>query len=159
MKNTGVVRKVDELGRLVLPRELRRTLRIEEGDALEFLVDDKNRRIALRKYRMQECLFCMSLEQLSYYQGHFICNDCLLEVSQAVRQTTVQPYESREEQWQGPGSAPGPVPVRGKAITRLRAAMETYPNAKNSEWARLIGVTPGRVSQLLATLGKKEKRG
>lgn len=158
MKNTGVVRKVDELGRLVLPRELRRTLRIEEGDALEFLIDDKNRRIALRKYRMQECLFCLSLEQLSYYQGHFICNDCLLEVSQAVRQATDRHFDSSEEQWQAP-PAPGPVSVRGKAITRLRAVMETYPDAKNSEWARLIGVTPGRVSQLLATLGKKEKRG
>lgn len=41
MKSTGIVRKVDELGRIVIPKELRRTLNIEEGDPLEIFVDGK----------------------------------------------------------------------------------------------------------------------
>ncbi|MDX8047521.1 AbrB/MazE/SpoVT family DNA-binding domain-containing protein [Gracilibacillus sp. S3-1-1] len=49
MKSTGIVRKVDELGRVVIPIELRRTLGIEEKDALEIYVDDE--RIILQKYK------------------------------------------------------------------------------------------------------------
>jgi AbrB family transcriptional regulator, transcriptional pleiotropic regulator of transition state genes len=49
MKSTGIVRKVDELGRVVIPIELRRTLGIAEKDALEIYVDDE--RIVLKKYK------------------------------------------------------------------------------------------------------------
>jgi AbrB family transcriptional regulator, transcriptional pleiotropic regulator of transition state genes len=49
MKSTGIVRKVDELGRVVIPIELRRTLGIAEKDALEIYVDDD--RIVLKKYK------------------------------------------------------------------------------------------------------------
>ncbi|MGN8648215.1 AbrB/MazE/SpoVT family DNA-binding domain-containing protein [Gracilibacillus sp. HCP3S3_G5_1] len=49
MKSTGIVRKVDELGRVVIPIELRRTLGIQEKDALEIYVDDE--RIILQKYK------------------------------------------------------------------------------------------------------------
>lgn len=49
MKSTGIVRKVDELGRIVIPIELRRTLGIAEKDALEIYVDDE--RIILKKYK------------------------------------------------------------------------------------------------------------
>ncbi|UTR12430.1 AbrB/MazE/SpoVT family DNA-binding domain-containing protein [Evansella sp. LMS18] len=49
MKSTGIVRKVDELGRVVIPIELRRTLDIAEKDALEIYVDDE--RIVLKKYK------------------------------------------------------------------------------------------------------------
>ncbi len=49
MKSTGIVRKVDELGRVVIPIELRRTLGINEKDALEIYVDDE--KIILKKYK------------------------------------------------------------------------------------------------------------
>ncbi|GKU85033.1 AbrB/MazE/SpoVT family DNA-binding domain-containing protein [Niallia sp. NCCP-28] len=49
MKSTGIVRKVDELGRVVIPIELRRTLGIAEKDALEIYVDDE--KIVLKKYK------------------------------------------------------------------------------------------------------------
>ena len=61
MKSTGIVRKVDELGRIVLPIELRRTLDIEEKDALEIYVEDDS--IILRKYQ-QSCIFCDSTRDL-----------------------------------------------------------------------------------------------
>ena len=55
MKSTGIVRKVDELGRIVLPIELRRTLDIAEKDAIEIYVDGES--IILKKYE-PTCIFC-----------------------------------------------------------------------------------------------------
>ncbi|HBP64863.1 MAG TPA: AbrB family transcriptional regulator, partial [Desulfosporosinus sp.] len=55
MKSTGIVRKVDELGRIVLPMELRRTLGIAEKDAMEIYVDQE--KIILKKYE-PACVFC-----------------------------------------------------------------------------------------------------
>lgn len=61
MKSTGVVRKVDELGRIVIPIELRRTMGIEEKDALEIYVD--NEKIILKKYE-PACIFCGNAEEV-----------------------------------------------------------------------------------------------
>ena len=57
MKSTGIVRKVDELGRIVLPIELRRTLEIADRDPLEIYVEGSS--IVLKKYR-PTCIFCDS---------------------------------------------------------------------------------------------------
>ena len=78
MKATGIVRKVDELGRIVLPIELRRTLDIEERDPLEIYLDED--RIVLQKYE-PACLFCGSARCLLHYKGKNICNDCAKEIS------------------------------------------------------------------------------
>jgi len=77
MKSTGVVRKVDELGRIVLPIELRRTLDIAEKDALEIFVDGD--KIVLRKYE-PACIFCGNARDVVYYKGKNICKDCLDEL-------------------------------------------------------------------------------
>ncbi len=74
MKSTGIVRKVDELGRIVLPIEMRRTLDIAEKDALEIYVDADN--IILRKYQ-PACIFCDSMKNVITFQGKNICSDCL----------------------------------------------------------------------------------
>lgn len=73
MKSTGIVRKVDELGRIVLPIELRRTLGIDEKDSLEIFIDNDN--IILRKYN-PGCIICGSLECLDYINGKPIYLDC-----------------------------------------------------------------------------------
>lgn len=70
MKSTGIVRKVDELGRIVIPIELRRTFGIEIKDALEIYVDGE--RIILKKYE-PDCIFCGNAEDISNYQGKNIC--------------------------------------------------------------------------------------
>lgn len=81
MKSTGIVRKVDELGRVVIPIELRRTLDIEEKDALEIYVD--NDRIVLRKYE-PACIFCGNAEGVVNYKGKNVCRQCLAEMGQKV---------------------------------------------------------------------------
>jgi len=77
MKSTGIVRKVDELGRIVLPIELRRTLDIAEKDTLEIYVEGSS--IVLRKYR-PTCIFCDSAKNISVFNGKNICAKCLKEL-------------------------------------------------------------------------------
>lgn len=81
MKSTGVVRKVDELGRIVIPIELRRTMGIEEKDALEIYVD--NEKIILRKYE-PACIFCGNAEDVLNYKGKNLCRNCLTELTKQV---------------------------------------------------------------------------
>ena len=78
MKSTGIVRKVDELGRIVLPIELRRMLDIAERDELEIYME--NDRIILRKYE-PSCIFCASENGLVSYKGKNVCKDCMRTLS------------------------------------------------------------------------------
>lgn len=77
MKSTGVVRKVDELGRIVIPMELRRTLDISKKDALEIYVDGS--KIVLKKYE-PACIFCGSAEDMVNFKGKNLCKHCLNEI-------------------------------------------------------------------------------
>lgn len=75
MKSTGVVRKVDELGRVVIPIELRRTLGIQEKDPLEIYVD--NEKIILKKYE-PACVFCGNASDVQHFRGKLVCRECAL---------------------------------------------------------------------------------
>ncbi len=77
MKSTGIVRKVDELGRIVLPKELRRTLDIEPKDPLEIYVDGN--KIILKKYD-PACIFCGNAGDVVVYKDKNICSECLREL-------------------------------------------------------------------------------
>ena len=74
MKSTGIVRKVDELGRIVIPAELRRTLNIEIKDPLEIYVDGDQ--VILKKYEPC-CIFCGDAKDIENYKGKNICKKCL----------------------------------------------------------------------------------
>ena len=77
VKATGIVRKVDELGRIVLPIELRRTLDIAERDPLEIYVEGSA--IVLKKFR-PACVFCDSIRDVSVFKGKNLCGKCLREL-------------------------------------------------------------------------------
>ena len=79
MKSTGIVRKVDELGRIVLPIELRRTLDIAEKDSLEIYVDEDA--IILRKYQ-PACIFCDNAKDIVVFKGKNICPECVKEIAE-----------------------------------------------------------------------------
>jgi len=74
MKSTGIVRKVDELGRIVLPMEIRRSFDIAEKDALEIYVDGDT--IILKKYT-PTYIFCDNASDVIIYKGKNICLDCM----------------------------------------------------------------------------------
>ena len=75
MKSTGIVRRVDELGRIVLPIELRRSLNINERDTLEIFVDDE--KIILKKYEPAD-IFTGSMDDLIEYMGKKISKESIL---------------------------------------------------------------------------------
>ncbi len=77
MKSTGIVRKVDELGRIVLPSELRKTLNINVKDSLEIYTSGDS--IILKKY-LPSCIFCGNSENISEFKGKNICNTCLKQI-------------------------------------------------------------------------------
>ncbi|MFX0547977.1 AbrB/MazE/SpoVT family DNA-binding domain-containing protein [Hathewaya histolytica] len=77
MKSTGIVRKIDELGRIVIPIELRRTLDIEIKDSLEIFVEGEH--IILKKYN-PSCIFCGDARDVINYKSKNICKSCLLEL-------------------------------------------------------------------------------
>ncbi|MBS3943188.1 MAG: AbrB/MazE/SpoVT family DNA-binding domain-containing protein [Dethiobacter sp.] len=74
LKSTGIVRKVDELGRVVIPIELRRTLGIEVKDALEIYVDGE--KIILKKYE-PACIFCGNADNVKHYNNRIVCRECI----------------------------------------------------------------------------------
>ena len=82
MKSTGIVRKVDELGRVVLPIELRRSLYIEEKDALEIYVDGNS--VILKKYE-PDCIFCGNAREVVNFKGKNICSACLRDMKKAAK--------------------------------------------------------------------------
>lgn len=73
MKSLGIVRKVDELGRIVLPKELRRTFGINEGDPLEIFTEDET--IILRKYKVG-CAVCGSMHKVKKIENVTLCSTC-----------------------------------------------------------------------------------
>ena len=80
MKNTGVVRRLDELGRITLPMELRKVFGIEERDSLESYVEDD--KIILRKCeRQKQDIFTGSEEDLIEYKGKLVSKESIRELS------------------------------------------------------------------------------
>ena len=77
MKSTGVVRRIDELGRIVLPIEIRRSLDINVKDPVEIFID--NERIVLQKYS-PSCIFCGDADNIVFFNGKRICAKCLEEI-------------------------------------------------------------------------------
>lgn len=77
MKATGIVRKVDELGRVVIPKELRKTFYITEGDPLEIYVDGDQ--IILKKYE-PTCIFCGEGKDIKSFDGKNICPSCIKKI-------------------------------------------------------------------------------
>ncbi len=79
MKSIGVVRKVDDLGRIVLPIEIRKTLDIGEKDSLEIFIDED--RIVLQKYQ-PACTFCNRIDNIVYFNNKRVCAACIAKMKE-----------------------------------------------------------------------------
>lgn len=75
MKATGMVRKIDGVGRIVVPKELRDMLEFDEDAKIEMLVDQENKRLILEKYH-RGCVFCGEIENTTEYKDKIICHEC-----------------------------------------------------------------------------------
>lgn len=83
MKTSGIIRHIDELGRIVVPKEMRRSLDIAAEDPVEILLEGDS--IRLKKYQTS-CVFCGSAEGLSEFKGKTLCRACLDELKDAAAQ-------------------------------------------------------------------------
>jgi transcriptional pleiotropic regulator of transition state genes len=79
MKSTGIIRHIDELGRMVVPKELRRKLDIADGDPVEIFSEGD--RIVMVKYQ-PNCLFCGSAAELKEFKGKQICASCIASLTE-----------------------------------------------------------------------------
>ena len=79
MKATGIIRKVDELGRVVIPIEIRNKFDIAEKDPIEIYVDGSS--IVLKKYE-PNCVFCGNTKNLSRYKDKLICAKCAKQIAE-----------------------------------------------------------------------------
>jgi len=81
LKSTGIVRKIDELGRIVLPVECRRGLELEDKDSLEVFME--NNTIVLKKYE-PACIFCGESRGIVLYKGRNICPSCIQQIKERL---------------------------------------------------------------------------
>lgn len=81
MKATGIVRKIDELGRIVLPIETRKILGINTKDPVEIYMDNDS--IILRKYE-PACMFCGNADKTIRFNGKLICKECFDQMNELV---------------------------------------------------------------------------
>lgn len=79
MKAAGYLVRVDDLGRIVIPVRLRRTLDFDKGACLEIFTEENS--LVIRKY-VSCCAFCQSDEELTEYKGKYICASCLQELTE-----------------------------------------------------------------------------
>ena len=77
MKALGIIRPIDELGRIVLPVETRKLMDLSPKDGVEVFVEDD--KIILKKYR-PSCIFCGEADGVTDFKGKKICRACLEEM-------------------------------------------------------------------------------
>ncbi len=82
LKSTGIVRKIDELGRVTLPSELRKTLNIDVKDGLEIFIEGNT--IVMKKYE-PSCIFCGNARNVINYKEKNICADCMEELKNSAK--------------------------------------------------------------------------
>ncbi|NGM85566.1 AbrB/MazE/SpoVT family DNA-binding domain-containing protein [Paenibacillus sp. 7124] len=152
MKDTGMIRSLDNLGRIVVPVEIRMTRNIDIGDPIEFFILDDHI-IVLRKYTSTECTFCRSLDNVTYFKDQFICSRCLQEL-------TNPGLEDREPEPEKEQLEPTFERIAGKKKTkseelrdRLEQTMQEHPAANQKELALMLGISQARVSQLKRKFG------
>ena len=80
---TGLVKKLDQLGRIVIPKEIRDRFNIGVNDPIEFYINDNNE-IILKKYE-PACIFCSHTENVVMYHGKQICKSCIAKLSEAFK--------------------------------------------------------------------------
>lgn len=142
-KTYGIVRELDNLGRIVIPKETRDLLGIRIEDPVEFFSDESS--IIVRKYRSNCCIFCFNAEDLLLFHDQLVCRGCLEE---ALHQSADRPAPPPQT------AAPSDEKRRSPSerLELIKALLQDNPNLRQHELARMLGISQGYVSQLLSKL-------
>ncbi|WP_285850499.1 AbrB/MazE/SpoVT family DNA-binding domain-containing protein [Brevibacillus borstelensis] len=161
MKSIGIVRQVDELGRVVIPKELRDVLDVQIKDPLEIFIDTENETIILKKYQGNTCIFCGQYsDDMMYFKKYLVCHTCIGELGASseegdrvhnLKQNEVAATNSdfeidtKKEKWhKGTKST--------DVMNQLYAAIMANPKASQAELARELGISQGYVCILMKKL-------
>ncbi|MDF2938644.1 MAG: regulator [Paenibacillaceae bacterium] len=141
-KTFGIVRELDSLGRIVIPKETRDLLGIRLEDPIEFFVDENT--IIVRRYKSNCCLFCMDSNDLVHFHNQLICKSCIKDVL-------------KKNQEQGPPVQAPPVSddrrrSKSDKLKQVEDILREKPNLRQQELAEMLGISQGYVSQLLRKL-------
>ncbi|MCE5171605.1 AbrB/MazE/SpoVT family DNA-binding domain-containing protein [Paenibacillus profundus] len=150
MKNTGMIRSLDMLGRIVIPAEIRMTRNIEIGDPVEFFISEDNV-IVIRKYKSTECTFCRGLDNVIYYKEQFVCQSCITDLKPSFH-----PHEDIATPLPELPQSTRKNTKASEMKQRLQQAMQQYPNANQKDLALMLGVSASRISQLKKELNAHE---
>ncbi|KZE71597.1 hypothetical protein AV654_05155 [Paenibacillus elgii] len=145
---TGIIRVVDDFGRIVIPTEVRRVLHLDPNVRAEYFYDDERKTIMIYKYRAKECVFCSGKQQIIYFKRLFICKPCIqslpalqifLERVERERADAAKKALSKKEKM---------TARRKKTLDRLHQAMKENPKASQKELAEMIGISQAWISKL-----------
>lgn len=144
MRSIGMVRRVDQLGRAVIPVETLRLLHINPGDdAVEIFIDTDNKTMALRRYVGHACFFCGNSERLRDFQQRLVCPQCLGDLYEEFCGSDVKKEVAV--------TAAGPA-QRYSTVTLVNMVggfLNDHPGAKQLDIAEALGISQGRVSQIM----------
>ncbi|MEK4734810.1 AbrB/MazE/SpoVT family DNA-binding domain-containing protein [Paenibacillus sp. FSL L8-0641] len=143
MKNTGMTRPLDSLGRIVIPIEIRTSMGIEINEPLEFYVDVEKGFMSIGKYSDRtSCKLCNSIQDLGYFKNSLLCRKCILDLKRNVGVTST-PIK-KEAANKGKKTHRSTLHL----LKSLRKLMLEYPGAKQGEYAKWLGVSQARISQI-----------
>lgn len=137
MKATGIVRRIDELGRIVLPIELRRTMDIEERDRVEIYLEDDL--IIVRKFE-QTCLFCGAARNLIAFKEKSVCRDCIRALNKKSRRLKEEPHMHRQRKHRTYGVS---------AVCRKSAGIEKHTGSDSARSIRIPNVEEAALTEQL----------
>ena len=144
---TGIVRVVDDFGRIAIPTELRRVLNLDANVMTEYFYDDERKAIIVHRYPAEECLFCYGKEQTIFFKRFYICTLCIQSLP------ALQVFLERVERERAKEIQEIKVSKRRKqALDRLHRVMKENPEASQKELAKLTGFSEAWVSKLLRNM-------
>ncbi|KJD43624.1 AbrB/MazE/SpoVT family DNA-binding domain-containing protein [Paenibacillus terrae] len=146
MKSTGMTRPIDTLGRIVIPKEMRTSMDFNVGDPVEIFMDQETGTLAFRKYTGMSCKMCGSLEQLTYYSGSFLCLACIREMKSETKTNSTPKKDSSNII--APEKRNRTYKSNQLMISKLKDLMLELPELSQMEYAKILGTSQSRISQL-----------
>ncbi|MNW45129.1 Stage V sporulation protein T [compost metagenome] len=147
MKSIGIIRSLDSLGHITIPKEIREVRELYEGDPVEFFLDDEAGILSFRKFIGSACCMCGAIDKLSYFKDYFLCPNCIDQMK------LMNNFEPAINRYKPIINIVHKEPKKPSLSTqylaqKLREVIEQKPDLKQIEYAAILGLSQPRISQL-----------